>query len=380
VATPQIQAILQRLREAREQAGKTPEEIEDELILGEGWVERFESGASVPQIDLLIALARAVGTDLSSLVDGITVTDAASVSRLVRAEDNGAGGITVHFPYGEHDARYELEGATLDQFEEVLQVLRDSLTAGRKTEAVTDAFLKAVELWPDANPSDLWWFIVPRAYGDVFNHPATNARLDFGQSWKRTGGWALERVAVRHYASALRECGVRMWIPTKAEKAALLPDWVNPDKVDVLLTGTRESEANFLGEEVFFGIVNVKASFAERRTDDVPLSERLIGEGYTSIFWTMDCKSTPGTHPVNRGELGAVLVGDGSDGRSEKRRDFEVNGSFSACFSYNRRTLPTPEHQDVAARIYQLDFSDPHDAFRDFVCAAWEEFRRRTEA
>jgi len=60
-----------------------------------------------------------------------------------------------------------------------------------------------MELWPHANPSDIWWFVVSRAYHDPFNHPAHYARLDLGQSWKRTGGWALEEVLVRHYGPAL---------------------------------------------------------------------------------------------------------------------------------------------------------------------------------
>lgn len=369
MATPQIQVILARLREAREQVGKAPEDVERELILGPGWVECFESGESVPQIDLLIALARTVGTDLPSLVEGVEVMGAASVSRLVRAEDSGAGGIIIYFPYGAHDAAYELENASLDEFEEVLQVLRNSLAAGRKTEAVTDAFLKAVELWPDANPSDLWSFIVPRAYYDRFNHPATNALLNFDQSWKRTGGWALERVLVRHYEEALAKRGVRIWIPSRAQKHNLLPDGFNVDKVDVVLTGTADSG------EVFFGAVHVKASFAERRDDDVPLSRVLMEAGYTSIFWTMDSKSGPSERPVNRGELGALL-GSGDDIRSQKRKDFEVNGSFSACFSYNRNTKPTPADQEAAARIYQVDFSDSEaDSFTTFVSEAWRGYQ-----
>lgn len=373
-AADAIKHILARLKDARVKAGKSTHDVEEALILGDGWVERFESGVSVPQIDLLIAMATEVGTDLASLVDGVEIEKAATVQRVVYAEERD-GGITIHFPYAAYDATYDLDGATLDEFEDVLGVLRDSLAEGKKTEAVTDAFLRAVERWPDANPSDLWWFVVPRAYYDIFNHPAANAMLNVDQSWKRTGGWALERVLVRHYETALAERGVKIWIPTRAQKTTLLPAGINVDKVDVVLSGTVESDEDFFGKDTFFGAVHVKSSFAERRDDDVPLSTALMGAGYTSIFWTMDSKSSPSAKPVNRGELGALL-GDVSDERSQKRKDFEVLGSFSACFSYNRNTKPTPLGQDAKARIYQVDFSNADgDAFTEFVSEAWTRFQ-----
>jgi len=156
-----------------------------------------------------------------------------------------------------------------------------------KKDAVATAFLKAVELWPKANPSDLWWFLVYRAFCDPYNHPAQFARLNLDQSWKRTAGWALEEVLVRHYGPLRKHI-----------QEARLTGRIEADKVDVLLTGDTGSGPRF------FGVVHVKASFAERRTDDVPLSEALARAGYTSPLWTMDCKSSPATHPLNRGELG----------------------------------------------------------------------------
>lgn len=367
-----IQTILARLRAARETAGISPGELERTLILGPGWIERLESGESVPQVDLLIALSQAVGTDLPTLVGGVEVEDVATIRRALHAEVYDAG-IRLHFPYADYDATYDLPGATMEEFEDVLTTLRDALASGAgKADAVTATFLDAASKWPQANPSDLWWFLVYRAYLDPFNHPATDARRNLDQSWKRTGGWALERVLVRHYAPALIRLGVRIFIADAAEKRRFLPDnlarRLEADKVDVLLSGAHEDD------EVFFGVLHVKASFAERRTDDVPLSEALMGPGYSSIFWTMDCKSGPSARPVNRGELGAVL-GDGEDARSAKRRDFEVEGSFSACFSYNSRTAPTPEGQDALARVFRADFSDPDDAFAEFVAEEWTRYR-----
>ena len=105
--------------------------------------------------------------------------------------------------------------------------------------------------------SDLWWFVVYRAYCDPYNHPAVFARLDLTQSWKRTGGWALEEVLVRHYGPFLKTQGVNLFIADGAAKQGLvesldLDDRVEADKIDVVLTGDTPRE------EKFFGVVHVK--------------------------------------------------------------------------------------------------------------------------
>src|SRR5690606_18574479 len=251
-----------------------------------------------------------------------------------------------------------------DQFNKVLSVLRDGLAAtvdsaseqSAKTEAVKDCFLTAVAQWPDANPSDLWYFVTYRMYLDRYLHPARFARMDLGQSWKRTAGWALERILVAHYGPFLKARGVELEIPSGERKSQLLAQLeidgrLEEDKVDVVLVGRDGSE------EVCFGVVHVKASFAERRTDDVPLSAALVRAGYTSPLWTLDAKATPSAAPVNRGELGVALSGD-ADRRSAKRKDIEDDGFFSACFSYNANTIPTPDYQNAEARVVVCDFKD----------------------
>lgn len=381
-ASEHVRVLLQRLRAMRERAGVSPAQLEERLILGPGWVERFESGQTAPSVDTLLAMVHAVGGSLDELVRGLAAgADSQLVERQVFAERDGED-VLVKFAYADHDATYRLQDATIDEFEKVLKVMRDGLArlAGTseavaqaiKTDAVAKCFLAAVQTWPHINPSDLWWFIVSRAYGDPFNHPARFARLDLGQSWKRTAGWALEEVVVRHYGPFLAKHGVRMFIARGPEKARLVGQFkvrgrVETDKVDVLLTGNRN------GKEVCFGVVHVKASFAERRTDDVPLSGALVEAGYLSPLWTMDCKSTPSAEPVNRGELGAVLTASG-DERSAKRKDIEDDGYFSACFSYNKNTRPTPAGQRAKAQVFVCDFSNPDDAFSRFVLEFWKNF------
>jgi len=373
-----LKSLLENLRKVRERASLTESMLEERLILGPGWVHRFETGATVPSIDMVLAILHETGASLEHLLDGLPEPEASEVERTIFAEQVGQG-IHINFRYANFDAQYIIPNSTLDDFEAVIKTLRDGLArlapADRgqseaiKTDSVARTFLAAVQRWPTANPSDLWWFLVYRAYCDPYNHPAQFARLDFTQSWKRTGGWALETILVLHYGAFLKERGVNLYIADSATKHRLvqglaLVDRIEADKIDVVLTGDMPNGARF------FGVVHVKASFAERRTDDVPMSIALRRSGYTSPLWTMDCKSMPSASPVNRGELGRI---DGR--RSAKRKDIEDEGYFTGCFSYNSHTLPSPETLPVERQVHVCNFSNPDDAFSRFILQRWETFR-----
>lgn len=375
-----LKQVLANLKVLRERAGMTEATIEERLILGPGWVRRFEQGETVPSIDMLLAVLHQTGATLETLLKGLPGhPDAAEIERVIFAEQQGAD-IVIHFRYADFDAEYLLWAATVEQFEVVVKTLRDGLarltstdeanSKAIKTEAVASCFLKAVDTWPHANPSDLWWFVVSRAYCDPYNHPAHYARLDFTQSWKRTGGWALEEILVRHYAPFLKTQGINVFIANGAAKQAIIKglkvgERLEADKIDVVLTGDRK------GEQRFFGVVHVKASFAERRTDDVPMSAALVRHGFTSPLWTMDCKSTPSATPNNRGEL----VDAEGDRRSAKRKDIEDEEYFSGCFSYNKNTAPSGKKVPPKRRIYLCDFTNPDDAFSQFIIRRWRAFR-----
>ena len=379
-ANSYLQALLKNLGEVRERAGLTAAQLEQRLILGPGWIQRFENCESVPSIDMLLAILQEVGGDLPSVLRGLPKPEAAAVERPIFAEQAG-NDLIVHFRYANFDAQYTLPSSRLRSFESVVKTLRDGLARlvsaderqgeAIKTDAVARSFLAAVNAWPHANPSDLWWFVIYRAYCDPYNHPARYARLDFTQSWKRTGGWALEEVLVRHYGPFLKSRGVNLFIADGTAKHTLVKSLnfahrFEADKIDVVLTGDARRGQRF------FGVVHVKASFAERRTDDVPLSSELTPAGYTSPLWTMDCKSSPGEHPVNRGELGALGAR-----RSAKRRDIEDEGYFTGCFSYNRNTLPSPAELPAGRRVYSCDFGDPDDAFSRFILERWRAFPKK---
>lgn len=379
--SPYLHAILSRLKLLREKAGISSSELEEKLILGPGWIERFERGETTPSLDMLVAILHAIGSDFSALLGKIKDhPETAEIERDIYAiqDDND---LKVHFKYANYDAIYGLNDATTEQFEKVIKTLRDGLSRligslsnneAIKTDSVAKAFLAAVKVWPHANPSDLWWFFVYRAYCDPYNHPAQFARLDFTQSWKRTGGWALEEVLVRHYGPFLNLHGIELLIATTEEKECYLrsikvTERLEADKMDVLLIGIKN------GKKRIFGVVHVKASFAERRTDDVPMSKALVDAGYTSPLWTMDCKSSPSENPVNKGELGDNL-GKGEDRRSAKRKDIEDDGYFSACFSFNANTKATPLKQKAKAHIHVCNFNNPDDAFSKFLIESWRIF------
>ncbi|MBL7186957.1 MAG: helix-turn-helix transcriptional regulator [Phycisphaerae bacterium] len=373
-------ALLERLRVLREQVGVSASELEERLILGPGWITRFERAETIPSLEMLLAIAGEMGFGMEELFSNLP--DAAQnpkVERHIYVEKAGSD-VTVRFRYASYDAKYTLSNSTVDEFEHVVKTLRDGLSRlssadtrlgqALKTDSVTRAFLEAVKTWPTANPSDIWWFLIYRAYCDPFNHPAQFARLDLTQSWKRTGGWALEEILVRHYSPFLKKKGIALFIPDGAKKQEIVNaidvgDRIEADKIDVVLSGCKAGR-----KSIFFGVVHVKSSFAERRTDDVPMSTALSSSGYTSPLWTMDCKSTPADEPLNRGELGEV-----GGRRSAKRRDIEDEGYFTGCFSYNQNTVPSPSILPAERRIYVCDFRNPDDCFTRFVVARWKDFR-----
>jgi transcriptional regulator with XRE-family HTH domain len=371
--------LLIRLKELREEAGLTTSQVEEQLILGPGWVSAIEAGEIFPSLDVIASMLSVYGKTLIDLAEGASGT-VPHIHRPVAAVSNG-NNLDIKFSYSQHDATYKLLDADPAQFLEVILTLRNGLARlnrlniedieqekSIKTESVANTFLKAVSLWPTANPSDIWWFIVYRVYCDQYNHPSEYSRLDFTQSWKRTGGWALERILQQHYASTLAKHGINLVIADGERKIRLLKEIIighrlEADKMDVLLTvGAGDTER-------LIGVVHVKASFAERRTDDVPMSHALVNAGYISPLWTMDCKSTPSINPKNRGELGAIYNGNGIDNRSAKRKDIEDDGYFSACFSYNKNTVPTPTTYNAKARIIVCNFSNPDDDFTKFIIA-----------
>ena len=349
---------VKRFREAR---GFSQEYLAERADLDRSYIGGIERGERNPALKTIVRLASALAISPHQLFQEPN-TDSLPIQHL--AAHKTPHGITLTFKYDQYDATYDLDDATMPEFQAVIRKLQAGLRSPSqsRSDAVAAAFLYATKFWPDTNPSDIWTFLINRAYCDRNNHPQMAARVNLEQSWKRTSGWALERILMQHYGAFLQKRGITLILENTKHKKHWL-DPINdprliPEKADIIVIDRT------LGLEKLLGVIHVKASIAERRTDDIPMSQALIEAGFISILWTMDAKSTPSATPINRGEFGQSL-----DRRkhSEKRKDIEEHGHFSACFSYNTNTIPTPENHHTQSRIFVCGFQNPDDIFTAFL-------------
>lgn len=250
---------------------------------------------------------------------------------------------------------------------QIYRDLNDGDSSEKNREAVFRALQLAIERLPDANPSDIYHHIVYRLY--LREYTRTHA----DRSWVRAGGEALELFVEKHYAPTLRPQGIAIKaLLSSTEKVRALRDMriddrVGGSKLDVALYGTLE------GKLTIFGGIHVKASLAERVSDDVPCSQAMMNAGYTSFLFTFDAKSfpPPAGDLVNRGELGTP------ESPSDKRKYIEEQGLFDACFSYNLRTIPSRAMTPSGKRIYMGSFSTAADQLPAKIVEAWRAFSQR---
>lgn len=368
-----LTALLQDLRALREKLGVAGSDIDIRLGLPDGYTSMIEAGQVEPPLSVFLAICAELDIDVNNLTQNVSnVLSSEIVGRSIEVKSVDSG-IALSFQWGQHRPSYTIQNATLEEYHRLRGVLRDGLLASEKSHAVAEAFLLAVSMWPQANPSDLWYFIIPNLYYDPYNHKVDEIGKNLQQSWKRTSGWALERIVVEHYEGVLAKSGVSLHSTENvAEKRKLLAPLnlgaqAIPEKADILLLHNSGSETRC------FGVVHVKASFAERRTDDVPLSSALITKGYVSTLVTMDCKGTPNPAAWNPGELGNAWDGVGKDVRGQKRMDIEADKKFDACFSFNQNTEPTPDRFYAQARIINCDFTQPdlEEPFVKWILQGW---------
>jgi hypothetical protein len=265
-----------------------------------------------------------------------------------------------------------LEGITQEKYlcvEEYAASLFNDLNAKqpilKNREAIAQALEFAVDELPNLNPSDIYQHIVYRIYLREYKKSKPE------QSWVRAGGEAIELFIERRYAPTLKAYGIsiKALISSKAKGEALgemgLTGIVGDSKLDLALYGCHK------GKNLIFGGVHSKASLAERVSDDVPCSEAMMRKRLTSFLYTFDSKSfpPPAGDLVNRGELGST------EQPSDKRRYIEEHGSFDACFSYNLRTIPSPESTTSGKRIFVCSLKPNEDVFPSQVVEAWERYK-----
>ncbi|GJM23950.1 MAG: hypothetical protein DHS20C16_03650 [Phycisphaerae bacterium] len=269
-----------------------------------------------------------------------------------------------------------LSDVSVGQYKSMVAQLSALLQSSiKRRDCVAQAIRAMTRLCPKANPSDLYHHVIYRQYLDPANHLKGTTADNLNQSWVRTSGEGFEQALADHYNPALQQHGIAL-VPTfsrtikKRVIAALgLHGQVTDSKIDIGVTVSHN------GAPVLLGGVHAKASLAERVTDDIPASRIMMQTGFLSILSTLDVKSfgPPQGNLLNEGELGTLK------NPSDKRRYVEVQGDFSACFSYNTRTVPSPSETQSGKHIYTVDFANPQDVFHDFLVAESKAWLRKTK-
>jgi transcriptional regulator with XRE-family HTH domain len=401
---PQIGARIKQLREER---GLTQEDLAAKAHSDAATLSKIESGRRNVRLETLgfflvalnVSAKEFFAADLFAEKLTYDPDDSKSINSDAFSVEDVGDTARVSFRSGAHDATVDFKGLSREKIAEAVLTLRGGLrqaeitpligevadedpgvpeegeadteappttTTALMSSAIAESFLSLVRGSVILNPSDVWRYIVGPAFCDPRNHPASSARKNLEQSFKRTSGWAFERILVAHYNPFLEEHGV---ILTKENVDELLDGMkltgrVHRDKVDLFIAARAGSALKPLG------VVHLKSSIAERRTDDVSASQLVMNGGFISLFVTLDGKDAPSTNPVNKGEYGKPLIYDPRKKAwkgSDKRKDVELRGFFSAVFSFNRRTQESPEKTESGCRIMRVDFSNPNDAFSRFI-------------
>ena len=227
------------------------------------------------------------------------------------------------------------------------------LETNRPYLAIAKAYVFAIDLCPEANPSDIWQHIIYRTYIDEGNNE---------QSWKRASGQGFEVAFAEIYNPRLAVYGIRLVVLSKnsairALKEMKLEGIIEPSKMDIAIEGNCDLQGN---EWRIFGVIHGKTSLAERIKDDAPASRIIMEGGFVSIAATLDSKSFPPPHGdgINYGELGGRTIARGVKENQQKRNYFEKDGDFTNCYSYNLRTPSSPIITSSGCRIKTLSFAE----------------------
>ncbi len=402
-----LQALIgERIRELRETKSLTQEQLAAMARSDAATLSRIETGKQNLTAETLSLYLIALNVNpkefFANKAFGSSLTTNSNDPDSINSEqfslEEVSGGVRIHFPCGKHQASVDFPDLSRKKVTEAVLILRSGLrqaaVAPRVGQAVKDrspdtsatttlmsaafaeSFLSLVRGIATVNPSDVWRYIVYPAFCDPQNHPASSYGKNLRESFKRTGGWAFERVIVAHYSDFLAQRGVELtktngkhWLEVMG-----LEGQVPLDKIDLFILAHQDDSLSPLG------VIHGKSSIAERRTADAPASRPIIRRGYLSLFVTLDMKERPSATPVNKGEYGSPLVYADQTRRSkgsEKRKDIEEKGLFSAVFSFNRRTIESPPTTRSGCRIIRVDFSNPDDKFSRFIVKAKETALKR---
>ena len=370
---PRYELLIKELVRLRDEKQETQISLSIKLKKPQSYVAKIESIERRLDVVELLDILEALETPpkvFFQRIGWIPKTDV-NVAVPIRASvDNVSNGILLNLVSNEFIQKVQLTGITSDQYlkaEEYISTLFNRLNivepSVKNRDAVAESLQYCFDNIPDLNPSDAYHHIVYRLYLREYT------RTTPGQSWVRAGGEGVQLVVQQRYNTLLNKKGISL-IPLSNEalRVKALTEMgiygkVGNSKLDFALYGTKQ------GKQVIFGGIHVKASFAERVSDDVPCSEAMMRAGYLSCLFTFDAKSYPPPNGdlVNRGELGSPET------PTDKRLYIESHGSFDACFSYNLRTVPSLRHTDSGKRILMSTFGR-NDLLPPFIISFWREF------
>ena len=265
----------------------------------------------------------------------------------------------------------ELENITEEQYKSIQKELLEKLSSEQAYSAISHAYTFAVNLCPQANPSDLWQHVIYRTFIDSGRNE---------QSWKRASGQGFENAFVELYNPRLVNYGIRLVVLSSITANQALEEMgmkgtIAPSKMDIAIQGNCGSaEAKWK----IFGVIHAKTSIAERIKDDAPASKFIMDKGFMSVLATLDSKSFPPPHGdgVNHGELGGRTFGQNRNGPQPKRDYFEVDGDFHFGYSFNLRTPPTVGETKSGSKIKTLSFNldQPDELVKD-ICGFWDKMK-----
>jgi hypothetical protein len=262
----------------------------------------------------------------------------------------------------------EVANFTDDDYKAVTDLIETELADLKiqNRKVIQNAFALALKRAPKVNASDVWHHVVYRRYRDKV--VALRGIDDPINSWVRASGDALEYFIVDYYNDLLAKTDVRLIALNKKEKVQALKDMgiygrVGDSKLDIAAVHNCVLGMTPTLDRGIIGGIHVKASLAERVSDDVPCSVAMIEKGNLSVLATLDVKSFPKSATIsdarayiNAGELGSTA------NPSDKRRYIEEHGSFDALVSYNSRTNASASKTTSGKKVFVSRFDGKLDA------------------
>ena len=372
--------LVAKLREIRNASGITQKELASRLGQPQSYIAKVEKLERRLDIVELADWLSAVDYDLQNFFTETGILHINYSTSIPALPIPGKalptqGGIILPLAWQGKEIDITLEGITVQQYldlerdiTQIYRTLNNPKGDAKNREVICQALQLAITKLPLVNPSDIYHHIVYRLY--LREYTKTHA----DRSWVRAGGEALEIFVETHYAPVLKIHGITIKAllsnnnKFQALKGMGIDTQVGSSKLDIALYGS-------LGkEEHIFGGIHIKASLAERVSDDVPCSQAMMAHGYTSFLLTFDAKSFPPPvgDLINRGELGSPTS------PSDKRKYIEEQGLFDACFSYNLRSIPSTTKTLSGKKIYVGSFEATNDPLPTHIIAAWESFRKRS--